>query len=68
MWCVLINIIDATKAARHSELLQAKENEQENRAHLLANRATSGIATSEWGSDFFSLPFFFNKVIFIISY
>lgn len=67
MWCVLINIIDATKAARHSELLQAKENEQENRAHLLANRATSGIATSEWGSDFFSLPFF-NKVIFIISY
>lgn len=66
MWCVLINIIDATKAARHSELLQAKENEQENRAHLLANRATSSIATSEWGSDFF-LPFF-NKVIFIISY
>lgn len=58
MWCVLINIIDATKAARHSELLQAKQNEQENRAHLLANRATSGIATSEWEYDF-SLPFFF---------
>lgn len=31
MWCELINIIDATKAARHRGTLQAKGNEQENR-------------------------------------
>lgn len=31
MWCELINIIDATKEARHRVVLQAKEKEQENR-------------------------------------
>lgn len=61
MWCELINIIDATKAARHRELLQAKENKQENRFHLLANRTTFGIATSKWGSYRFCFVFVFYK-------
>lgn len=63
MWCELINIIDATKAARHRELLQAKENERENRFHLLANRTTFGIATSKWGSDRVWVVFFFLQAL-----
>lgn len=51
MWCELINIIDATKAARQRVLLQAKGKEQQNRfsslevvESLLALPQASGVA------------------------
>lgn len=64
MWCELITIIDATKAGRHRGLLQAKENKQENRFHLLANRTTFGIAISKWGSDRVVFCFFLQALVY----
>lgn len=48
MWCELINIIDATKAARHRVLLQAKGNQQENRFSSLQIKWLLALPQAQW--------------------